>query len=84
LIAFQGQDVIGLLVHDRGGNLFLSPHRVDGHNGTGQCQPLQKIGNGGNLIFSGALPHGALLERIAFGIYKALGENQTGLMGIGR
>ncbi len=28
LIAFQGQDIIGLLGHDRGGNLFLSPHRV--------------------------------------------------------
>jgi hypothetical protein len=59
MIVLEGQDVIGSLLSNRLGNLFLTPHGVDRDNGTLQLQHPQQRGNGGDfvrLVIDFALP----------------------------
>src|SRR5450830_801743 len=44
LIAFEREDVIGLLVQDRRGDVALTAHRVDRHDGTLDRQHIEKFG----------------------------------------
>jgi hypothetical protein len=50
LIAFEGQDVIGLLFQDLFGDIALTADRVDGHDGAFDIQHLEEVGNGDHLI----------------------------------
>src|ERR1700732_1580565 len=50
LIAFQGQDVIRLLVDDLLRDLALAPHSVDGDDGTFDGQQVQQLWNSDDLI----------------------------------
>jgi len=36
LVALEGENVVGLLGHDLGGDLALAPHGVQRHRGAGQ------------------------------------------------
>lgn len=59
MIVLEGQDVIGSLLSNRLGNLFLTPHGVDRDKGTLKLQHPQQRGNGGDfvrLVIDFALP----------------------------
>ena len=50
LIALQGQDVVGLLVHDLPGDGALAAHGVDGDDGTLDGQHVEQLGDGEDLV----------------------------------
>ena len=51
LIAFDGEEVIGAFVADFAGDLLLTSHGVDSHQGTGEFQQVEQARNGNNLVF---------------------------------
>ena len=65
LVALQGEQVIGLVGDDLGGDLDLAAHGVDGHQGAlelpGLGELVEKIGDGGDLV--GLLRDAGLRQR---------------------
>ena len=50
LVAFQGEDVIGLLVNDLAGDCTLAAAGVDGGDGALDLQQIQQLGDGHDLV----------------------------------
>jgi hypothetical protein len=50
LIAFEGEDVIGLLLDDLLGDVALAAHGIDGHDGALDLQHIEKRRNGDDLV----------------------------------
>ena len=50
LVAFQREDVIGLLVEDFLGDVALAAHRVDGHDGALDRHHVEQLGDGDDLV----------------------------------
>jgi len=50
LIAFEGKDVVGLLVQNLAGYGALAAHGIDGDDGALNGQHVQQLGNGDDLI----------------------------------
>jgi hypothetical protein len=50
LIAFEGEDVIGLLLDDLLGDLALAAHGIDGYDGALDRQHIEKCRNGDDLV----------------------------------
>ena len=50
LIAFEREDVIGLLIQDFLGNTALAAHRIDGHDGALDRHHIEERRDGDNLI----------------------------------
>src|SRR5215831_11157230 len=50
LVAFDRQDIIAASLDNLLGNLLLTAHGIDGHQGPVQVQHLQELGNSRNLV----------------------------------
>ena len=50
LIAFQREDVVGLLVDDFRSDVALAAHRIDGHDGPLDRQHVEQLGDGDDLV----------------------------------
>ena len=50
LIAFEGEDVVGALGEDLGGDVALTAHGVDGDDGAFDREHVEKLGNGGDFV----------------------------------
>ena len=60
LVIFDLQHIVGLLVDDGLGDLFLAAHRIDGDGVPFEIEEFQKLRNGGDFI--GFLVHRELRE----------------------
>src|SRR4051794_24514414 len=50
LVAFQGEDVIGLLIEDCPGDVALAADRVDGHDGAFESHQVEQLRNGDDRV----------------------------------
>ena len=53
LIFLSAQDVVCPLGLNLPGALYLAPHRIDGHHGSGQIEHAEPLGEGGHLVGCG-------------------------------
>ena len=50
MIAFEGENVLGLFINDFGGNVLLTAHRIQGYYASFEFQYPKEFGNGRDFV----------------------------------